>query len=145
MKNLYPKTNDSRLIGHLKKIFGLSSDASSLAEVLNEVDLCSPNMPVLLSDCLIVYDTFPVFGEFMFPKPKSLLWNLLESTEQPMLLTDAMVQGADSLLVCQILPQTELAGKASRIVLSQAKPSLCVNTYKESAAMMFSLMSLRAS
>lgn len=143
MKPSYPKTNDYRLIGHLKKITGVESDADTAADMLLDIDSSGFDFPGRISDILVVYDAFPVFGEFMFPKRNSYLWNLIESTDKAMLLTDAMIQSSESLFVCMPLTPADIRDKIHSIIDKQATPTLCVNSYRDYSAVLFNLSSLR--
>jgi len=134
-------------MGHLQKIAGLAYDPTvqmdSIHHMLSAIDASSFNCPVPLQDCIVVYETFPVVGEVMFPKPKSHLWQLLESTDSAMLLTDALIQGADSLLIAARLNKPDVPDYISRIISRQSKPTLFVNTFKGTTAVIFSLNSIR--
>lgn len=147
MKNSYPKTNDHRLMGHLQKIAGLAYDVDvrmdTVQHMLSAIDASGFDCPVPLADCTVVYETFPVAGEVMFPKAKSHLWQLLESTGSAMLVTDALIQGADSLFVAIGLNQSEVSDYINRIIFRQSKPALFVNTFKGTTAVIFSLNSIR--
>lgn len=77
----------------------------------------------------------------MFPKPKSHLWQLLDSTDSAMLLTDPMLQGKDSLFVCQAVTESEAMIAAMKIMYKQVNKSICVNTYKGKHAILYPLNS----
>ena len=140
MKSQFPLTNDHRLIGHISKIFNVEVD-EHISSVMHSVDTNMLDLPLSLRDLLIVYETFPVFGEFMFPKPKSHLWQLLDSTDSAMLLTDPMLQGKDSLFVCQAVTESEAMIAAMKIMYKQVNKSICVNTYKGKHAILYPLNS----
>lgn len=140
MKSKFPLTNDHRLIGHISRIFNVESD-DHISSVMHSVDTSMRDLPLSLRDLLIVYETFPVFGEFMFPKPKSHLWQLLDSTDSAMLLTDPMLQGKDSLFVCQAVTESEAMIAAMKIMYKQVNKSICVNTYKGKHAILYPLNS----
>lgn len=144
MAQKFPKTNDTRLIGHLSKIFGMQSaqDWRSLSELQHAIDLQVPSLPVSFTDLLIVYETFPVFGELFFPKSSSYLWQLLNSTDSPMLLTDAFVSGKESLFICQSIPENDVNKKVYEITQKQQKPNICVNTYKGTSVIAYQLISI---
>ncbi len=136
------KTNDSRLINHLSKIFNVRSEVGRLTSLLNTIDLTC-DLPFVFSDVLVVYETFPVFGELMFPKPKSHLWQLLESTDASMLLTDSMLNGKESLFICRNISTNSFSSDINNILSYQLNPSICVNTYKGVQAIAYPLISLR--
>ena len=140
MKSKFPLTNDHRLIGHISRIFNVEAD-DHISSVMHSVDTSMRDLPLSLRDLLIVYETFPVFGEFMFPKPKSHLWQLLDSTDSAMLLTDPMLQGKDSLFVCQAVTESEAMIAAMKIMYKQVNKSICVNTYKGKHAILYPLNS----
>jgi hypothetical protein len=140
MKSKFPLTNDHRLIGHISKIFNVDVD-DDISSVLHSVDTNVLNLPLILRDLLVVYETFPVFGEFMFPKPKSHLWQLLESTDSAMLLTDPMLQGKDSLFICQAVTDVDVGIETTAVISKQCKKSICVNTYKGKHAILYPLNS----
>lgn len=140
MKSKFPLTNDHRLIGHISRIFNVEAD-DHIPSVMHSVDTSMRDLPLSLRDLLIVYETFPVFGEFMFPKPKSHLWQLLDSTDSAMLLTDPMLQGKDSLFVCQAVTESEAMIAAMKIMYKQVNKSICVNTYKGKHAILYPLNS----
>jgi hypothetical protein len=142
MKSQFPLTNDHRLIGHISNIFKAGSGYSDITSLFEYLDMGRSNSPVSFRDTLIVYETFPVYGEFMFPKTKSHLWQLIESTDSPMLLTDAMVQGKEGLFICQPLQNENAASELHNLVTNQKYPSVCVNTYKGACAMLYPLISL---
>lgn len=141
MSNL-SKTNDSRLINHLSKIFNVGSEAGRLASLLSKIDLVC-DLPFVFRDTMVVYETFPVFGELMFPKPRSHLWQLIESTDSCMLLTDSMLSGKEGIFICKSVNNASLSSEINNILSYQLKPSICVNTYKGVQALAYPLISLR--
>lgn len=137
----FQKTNDNRLIGHLSKIFGVPA-CDTISGMLDIIDLARPNLPVSFKDIVIVYETFPVFGELTFPKGKSHLWQLLDSTEAPMLLTDAMISGKEGLFICQSFCPTVIESELCRVIALQSSPAIQVNTYRGVSALAYPLISL---
>ena len=144
MKNSkYNNTNDHRLINHLQKISGIRSEDCTLDSIRYDIDM-QMDWPLVLSSALVVYETFPVFGEFMFPKSKSLLWQLLDTTDDCMILTDAMVQGVESIYVAQPMGSAvQASGFVADLLRVSAGACLCVNTYKNQTAVLINLKSLR--
>lgn len=127
MKSLQ-KTNDHRLIGHLAKHFHLDpADYGDLQDLLTMLDSMCVASPLKFQDLVVVYETFPVYGEFMFPKGRSRLWQLIESTDAPMLLTDALVSGKEGLFICQSSTPDSVHSDADYVLTRQKKPALCVN------------------
>lgn len=141
MKSSYPKTNDHRLIGHISRHFKIAP-TDTLQELFSEVDAVVPNLPFSFREVLVVYETFPVFGEFMFPKRNSFIWQLIEQTEAVMLLTDGMVSGKDSLFICEPSTFEHVNSQVSHTISKLRRPSLCVNTNINSAALLYPISSL---
>lgn len=142
MKSTYPRTNAHRLIGHIAKHFKLAP-ADTLQELFADVDANVPSLPLSFRDLLCVYETFPVFGEFMFPKSsKSLLWQLIESTDAPLLLTDSLISGKAGIFICQPIEPGDLAGCAENIIRKQKASALCINQQGDSTALLYPLTSL---
>jgi hypothetical protein len=119
-----------------------TTPANTLQELFYEVDLVVANLPLRFQEVLVVYETFPVFGEFMFPKRNSYLWQLIESTDAPMLLTDGMVTGKESLFVCQPSSINSVNTDAGNILNKLRMPSLCVNHHNGLAALIYPVVSL---
>jgi len=143
MRTSQPKTNDHRLISHIAKHFKLDpTDYENLSDLFSMLDAMFSNPPLRFCDLLCVYETFPVFGEFMFPKNKSHLWQLVESTDSPMLLTDALVSGKDGLFICQAVNTDTAASEAERIIDKLKIPSMCVNHRHGVTALLYPLSSL---
>ena len=142
MKKSYQLTNDYRIAGHLRSIFKTNSDAENLSDLMHDIDVESlAPLPIRLADCLVIYETMPIFGDFMFANKRSHLWHLLSETDQPMLLTDCMVSGKDGLVICHSVAQTELVDTCNNIISKQTRPSLCVNHLKDLDAVMYPLVS----
>lgn len=135
----YPKTNDYRLLQNLKKITGIPYDDMSLSEYMSVVRATDMWLP----ECMIIYDTFPVLGEFLAPSAKSALWGLIMSTDQTMLVTDAILLGAPSLFMCIKTSPTDCASDVADIVRRQVNPSVFVNTFENETSILFRLNSLR--
>lgn len=143
MRTSQPKTNDHRLIAHIAKHFKLDpTEFNNLSDLFSDVDATCASPPLVFRDLLCVYETFPVFGEFMFPKNKSHLWQLIESTDSPMLLTDALVSGKDGLFICQSVNTETVSSESQRILDRLQKPTLCVNQYHGVAALLYPLSSI---
>lgn len=140
MRTSQPKTNDHRLITHVAKHFRLDpTDYETLSDLFSVVDASCSSLPLVFRDLLCVYETFPVFGEFMFPKNKSHLWQLIESTDSPMLLTDALVSGKDGLFICQAVSPENVSAETQRILDRLQKPTLCVNQWHGVTAFLYPL------
>jgi hypothetical protein len=106
------------------------------------IDAMCSAPPLRFRDLLCVYETFPVFGEFMFPKNKSHLWQMIESTDSPMLLTDALVSGKDGLFICQAVNTETVSSESQRILDRLQKPTLCVNQHHGVTALLYPLNSI---
>jgi hypothetical protein len=131
------------LIAHIAKHFKLDpTEFNNLSDLFSDVDATCASPPLVFRDLLCVYETFPVFGEFMFPKNKSHLWQLIESTDSPMLLTDALVSGKDGLFICQSVNTETVSSESQRILDRLQKPTLCVNQYHGVAALLYPLSSI---
>jgi hypothetical protein len=141
--NSSTKTNDSRLANHLLSIFRISKNNNlSFRQILNSIDLVY-DLPVSFSDAVVVYETFPVFGELMFPKPRSHLWQLLSTTDSYMLLTDSFLTGKDSLFLCRAFENpADAKQEMSLIVNNQSSPTVCLKTYKGISSIAFPLTSI---
>jgi hypothetical protein len=142
MKSSYPKTNDYRLIGHIAKHFKVTP-ADSLQELFSEVDSSSDQLPIVFQDLLVVYETFPVFGEFMFPKRNSYLWSIINSTDAPLLLTDNLIQNKEGIFICCTAPKESISAEAHRVLNKLGTPSLCVNTFENTSALLYPLVALQ--
>jgi hypothetical protein len=143
VRTSHPKTNDHRLISHIAKHFKLDpTDYEVLSDLFNSIDAMCAAMPLRFRDLLCVYETFPVFGEFMFPKNKSHLWQMIESTDSPMLLTDALVSGKEGLFICQAINTETAPTEAERILDKLAKPTMCVNHRHGVSALLYPLISI---
>lgn len=143
MRNSQPKTNDHRLITHVAKHFKLDpTDYASTGDLFRMLDAMSSDLPLSFRDLLCVYETFPVYGEFMFPKGKSHLWSLIESTDLPMLLTDALVSGKEGLFICQSVNNNHVHTEAERILNKLSKPAMCINNRQGVTALLYPLASL---
>lgn len=129
-------------MGHLRKISKVVSDAEDIDGLLEDISYSGFPYPGKIQDMIIIYDSFPVFGEFMFPKTKSHLWGLLESTDGAMLITDSLLQSADSLIVCQAVKAADAADAVSEIIQTQSSPAVCVNSFRGITAVMFRLNSI---
>lgn len=143
MRNSHPKTNDHRLVGHVAKHFKLDpADYESTGDLFKMLDAMYTAPPLRFCDLLCVYETFPVYGEFMFPKGKSYLWQLLESTDSPMLMTDALVSGKEGLFICKSVSQEHIHTEAARILDKLKTPSMCIKTRGGVTALLYPLVSL---
>ena len=143
MRTSQPKTNDHRLITHIAKHFKLDpTDYDNLEDLFSALDAMWASPPLALRDLLCVYETFPVFGEFMFPKGKSYLWQLIESTDSPMLLTDALISGKDGLFICQAVDTEKVATETERILSKLTNPTMCINHRHGVTALLYPLNSL---
>lgn len=143
MKSSYPKTNDHRLITHIAKHFKLDpTDYESTGDLFRMIDSMFVDPPLRFQEVLVVYETFPVFGEFMFPKRNSYLWQLIESTDSAILLTDGMVTGKEGLFICQPSSTDIISSDASNILTKLRFPSLCVNHHNSLAALLYPIVSL---
>ncbi len=143
MRTSQPKTNDHRLITHIAKHFKLDpTDYETLSDLFSMIDAMCSAPPLRFRDLLCVYETFPVFGEFMFPKNKSHLWQMIESTDSPMLLTDALVSGKDGLFICQAVNTETVSSESQRILDRLQKPTLCVNQHHGVTALLYPLNSI---
>jgi hypothetical protein len=137
------KTNDHRLITHIAKHFKIDpTDYQNIEDLFSALDAMWASPPLAFRDLLCVYETFPVFGEFMFPKGKSYLWQLIESTDSPMLLTDALISGKDGLFICQAVGSDNVATETERILSKLNIPSMCINHRHGTTALLYPLNSL---
>lgn len=144
MRTSQPKTNDHRLVAHIAKHFKLDpADYENLPDLFSMIDSMCSNSPLVFRDLLCVYETFPVFGEFMFPKNKSHLWQLIESTDSPMLLTDALVSGKDGLFICQAVNTETVNTETERILARLNKPTMCVNQRHGVTALLYPIISIQ--
>ena len=143
MRNSHPKTSDHRLITHVAKHFKLDPTGyESIGDLFRMIDAMCVDHPLSFRDLLCVYETFPVYGEFMFPKGKSHLWELVESTDSPMLLTDALVSGKEGLFICQSVNSEQVHSEAERILSKLNKPAMCINNRHGVTALLYPLISL---
>jgi len=138
-----PKTSDHRLITHIAKHFKIDpADYENLTDLFSVIDSMCVNAPLVFRDLLCVYETFPVFGEFMFPKNKSHLWQLIESTDSPMLLTDALVSGKEGLFICQAVNTESVHSETERILDRLTKPTMCINHRHGVTALLYPISSI---
>ena len=143
MRNSQPKTSDHRLITHIAKHFKLDlAEYESVEDLFRMIDATLSDLPLCFRELLCVYETFPVYGEFMFPKGKSHLWQLIESTDSPMLLTDALVSGKAGLFICQSVNANQVHTEAERILNKLKKPAMCINNRHGVTALLYPLISL---
>ena len=144
MTNRYPKTNNHRLLTHLSKIFKVKceEDEDSLEAVMSSIDSAEGvDIPFRFSDVKVIYESFPVFHEFMCPRSNSLLWAALDETDAPILLTDSMMQGKDSLFICQRAGSGVISSEAGFIISKQKNNKLLVNTFAGQVAYMYPITS----
>jgi hypothetical protein len=131
------------LIGHVARHFKLDpTDYEDLSDLFAYLDSAISNPPLLFQDLMVVYETFPVFGEFMFPKSRSHLWQLIESTDSPLLLSDALITGKEGVFICQPTTVDKSASLAEHVVSRQRTPTLCLNHRGEQTALIYPLTSL---
>ncbi len=143
MKTSQPKTNDHRLVTHIAKHFKLDpTEYENIQDLFSALDSMCVSVPLVFRNLLCVYETFPVYGEFMFPKGKSHLWQLIESTDSPLLLTDALISGKDSLFICQAVDADKVHREAETILSRLSKPKMCVNQQQGVTALLYPLSSL---
>jgi hypothetical protein len=131
------------LISHIAKHFKLDpTDYEILSDLFSAVDAMCANLPLRFRDLLCVYETFPAFGEFMFPKNRSHLWQLVESTDSPLLLTDSLVSGKEGLFICQAIDTATMPAAAERILEKLSKPTMCINHRNDVSALLYPLISI---
>lgn len=131
------------MIGHVARHFKLDpTDYEDLSDLFAYLDSAISNPPLLFQDLMVVYETFPVFGEFMFPKGRSHLWQLIESSDSPLLLSDALITGKEGVFICQPTIVDKCASLSEHVVSRQRTPTLCVNNRGEQTALLYPLTSL---